>query len=298
MLEGGIKFAPIGVAHKDAQFIETRKFQVIEIARLYRMPLHKINELERSTYSNIEQQSIEYVTDCLLPWIRRWEAAITRDLLQDDEEYFVEFLVDGLLRGDLKTRYEAYALARQWGWKSVNEIRNTENDNDIGPAGDVYLEPLNMTPAGTEPPAKPGTEAPPEEPQQGAIVSPGAFRILVQDAAERIATAEARELEKRAAHAKANGARYRAWVGEFYRAQRDGYAAKTLRPLAAAWAAISGREPNLEELLDLLTGAGETAAAPAALADIGGWRAARVAQLAAMITERFNAAAVAAPVVL
>lgn len=148
VLEEGLKAEKIGIPPENAQFLETRKFQVPEIARFYRMPLHKINYLEQATFSNIEHQSIEFVTDTIDPWCIRWEQAVYRDLLTPSErqQYFAEYLVDALLRGDTESRYQAYAVGRQNGWLSANDIRERENMNPVE-GGDVYLVPLNMIPA-------------------------------------------------------------------------------------------------------------------------------------------------------
>lgn len=136
----------IGIPPSDAEFIETRNFQILEIARIFRVPPHKLGILEKASYASIEQQSIEFVQDSLLPWLRRFEQAIRRDVLPPWEpDLFVEHLVDGLLRGDIESRYRAYATARQWGWLSVNDIRRLENMEPI-PGGDSYLMPLNMMP--------------------------------------------------------------------------------------------------------------------------------------------------------
>ncbi len=149
ILEEGIEWKQIGIPPEDAQFLETRKFQVIEIARWYGLPPHKLMDLERATFSNIEHQSIEFVTDSVMPWLVNWESAIQNTLFneQEYETHFAEFLIAGLLRGDTKSRYDAYAVARQWGWLSANEIRRLENMNSIGEEGDQYLVPLNMVPA-------------------------------------------------------------------------------------------------------------------------------------------------------
>jgi HK97 family phage portal protein len=148
ILEEGLKANQIGIPPENAQFLETRKFQVPEIARFYRMPLHKINYLEQATFSNIEHQSIEFVTDTIDPWLVRWEQAVYRDLLtpKERQQYFAEYLVDALLRGDIQSRYQAYAVGRQNGWLSANDIREKENMNPVE-GGDVYLVPLNMVPA-------------------------------------------------------------------------------------------------------------------------------------------------------
>lgn len=165
ILEQGMKWQSIGIAPKDAEFIISRKFQVTEIARIFRVPPHMLSDLERSTFSNIEHQSLEFVRDTIRPWLVRWEQALTRDLIPEEDrgEYFVEFLIEGLLRGDFKSRYDAYAIGRNNGWLSANDIRRMENLNPLPPEqGDVYLVPLNMAPAGTlqpEPGAAPEPSA-------------------------------------------------------------------------------------------------------------------------------------------
>lgn len=147
ILEEGLKYHQVGIPPEDAQFLETRKFQLNEIARIYRVPPHMIGDLERATFSNIEHQSIEFVVHTVRPWLVRWEQAIKLKLFTPSERrrFFAEFVVDGLLRGDIKSRYDAYAVARQNGWMSANDIRELENQNPI-PGGDVYLVNGNMVP--------------------------------------------------------------------------------------------------------------------------------------------------------
>lgn len=149
ILEEGMKIEKIGIPPEDSQFIQSRKFQVDEIARLYRMPPHMIQDLEHATFSNIEHQGIEFVVHTMGPWLGRWEPRLALSLLSLDErrQYFPEFLVEGLLRGDIATRFTAYAIGRQNGWMSANDIRELENQNPIEEGGDVYLVPLNMIPA-------------------------------------------------------------------------------------------------------------------------------------------------------
>lgn len=146
LLEEGMKFEKLGMTSEDAQFLETRKYQRNEIASIFRVPPHMIGDLEKATFSNIEQQSLEFIQFTMLPWFTRWEQALKRDLITQKDKNFFEFMVQGLLRGDLKSRYEAYATGRQWGWLSANDIRAMENLNPIED-GDVYLSPMNMTPA-------------------------------------------------------------------------------------------------------------------------------------------------------
>ena len=131
VLEEGMKMDMASLSNEDSQFLETRKFQVTEVARWFRVPPHKVGDLERATFSNIEMQSIEYVTDTLMPWAVRWEQAIDQALLPDPDEddLFVEFLFDALLRGTAKERNESDAIAVQNGWKTRNEVRAQNNMN-------------------------------------------------------------------------------------------------------------------------------------------------------------------------
>ena len=149
VLEEGMKYTPISISPEQAQFLETRKFQIDEIARIFRVPPHMIGDLEKSSFNNIEQQSLEFVKYTLDPWVSRWEQAMVRALLTPDEKkkYFFKFNVDGLLRGDYQSRMNGYATARQNGWMSANDIRELENLDRI-PAeqgGDLYLINGNMT---------------------------------------------------------------------------------------------------------------------------------------------------------
>lgn len=149
VLEEGMKYQQIGIPPEEAQFLETRKFQINEIARLYRIPPHMVGDLEKSSFSNIEQQSLEFVKYTLDPWVIRWEQALARSLLLPEEkkQYFIKLNVDGLLRGDYQSRMTGYATARQNGWMSANDIREMEDLNPIAPeeGGDLYLINGNMT---------------------------------------------------------------------------------------------------------------------------------------------------------
>jgi len=147
ILQEGTKYQSIAVPNKDAQWIEARKFMVCELARWLRIPPHKLGDLERATFSNIEQQSIEYVTDCLMPWLKRWEHEIARKLLPKNGSLFAEHLVDGLLRGDTPGRFSAYQVAINSGWMSRNEARALENLNPLDGL-DEMLKPMNLGPVG------------------------------------------------------------------------------------------------------------------------------------------------------
>ncbi len=155
VLHGGMDFRPFTMSNDDMQFLESRQFSIREIARWFRLPPHMLADLQDSSVrANIEQQAIEFIVYSLGPWLRRWEQTLNRQLLRPEERgsLYFEFLLDALLRGDIQSRYTAFSTARQWGWLSVNDIRKAENMNSI-PGGDVYLQPVNMVPAGTTPAA-------------------------------------------------------------------------------------------------------------------------------------------------
>ena len=143
ILEEGMKYTPISIPNNEAQFLETRKFQIEEIARLYRVPLHMIGDLDHATFSNIEHLSLEFVKYTLDPWLVRWEQGLQKALLSDSEKgrYFIKFNVEGLLRGDYASRMQGYATARQNGWLSANDIRELEDMNAIPDeeGGTLYL---------------------------------------------------------------------------------------------------------------------------------------------------------------
>lgn len=151
VLEEGLKYVANRTDNLNSQFIESRKHQDTAICQVFGVPPHKVGLLDKATFSNIEHQNIEYVTDTVLPQLRIWEQVLNQKLLsrQDRRNYFFEFSVDGLLRGDFLKRMQGYAIARQWGWLNVDEIREKENMNPLPDGkGQVYLEPLNMIPAG------------------------------------------------------------------------------------------------------------------------------------------------------
>lgn len=152
ILEGGGQFKDVSMKLTDAQFIESKRFQIEDICRFYRVPLHLVQDLSRSTNNNIEHQSLEFIIYTMLPWFKRWEENLNLQLLESADRrrgrYF-EFKIDSLLRGDAQARAQAYATGRQWGWLSVNDIRRLENMNTI-PNGDIYLQPANMFEAGKD----------------------------------------------------------------------------------------------------------------------------------------------------
>jgi HK97 family phage portal protein len=170
LLEEGLSFKPITMSNRDVQFIEARQFSVMEIGRIFGVPPHKLGAEANARGSNVEQLEAQYVNATLMAHLERIEMLMNVRLLTSNErgKMFFEFDLSSLLRADMLGRYQAYAIGRQWGWLSVNDVLATENRNPV-PDGDERLQPLNMVPLGTEPPKpsdppagdpKPGTTAP------------------------------------------------------------------------------------------------------------------------------------------
>lgn len=184
ILEEGMKWTRIGVSSSDSQFIESRKFQIEEIARIFRVPPHLIGHLDHATFSNIEHQALDFVQHTILPWLRRWEQAIGARLFTEEETrtHYCEFLVDGLLRGDIQSRYSAYAVGRQWGWLSADDVRRLENMEPLpAGSGEKYLVPLNMLDA-----AAPSPTVAADPPQQRGNVLDPVIAQLVEKYSERV----------------------------------------------------------------------------------------------------------------
>lgn len=158
ILEEGMKYNKMTITPEEAQFMETMRFRAVDIARFYRMQPHKIQEMSRATYANIEMQAIEHVVDTIQPFASMFEEAMEQKLLTEQERrdgFYIRHNLNALLRGDINSRYGAFAVGRQWGWLSVNDIREIEDMNPVE-NGDEYLSPMNMQPLGTPPePRKP-----------------------------------------------------------------------------------------------------------------------------------------------
>lgn len=193
VLEEGMKYTSIGVPPEDAQFLETRKFQRTEIASMYRVPPHMIQDLERATFSNIEHQDIGFVKHTMVPWLVRWEQELSRKLLTADERrrYFIKFNVDGLLRGDQKSRYDSYHLAITDGWMNRNEARELENMNSAEGL-DEYLTPLNMQAVGGEVDADDDTAGDESDARSMAVE----LTPIIESFAQRLLNSEQKAIEK------------------------------------------------------------------------------------------------------
>ena len=141
--EEGMEFQQVGIPPEDAQFLETRKFQIAEIARIFNVPSHMINDLDRATFNNISELSIGFLRYTMTPWLVSWEQELNRKLFPGSNTYYVKFNVNGLLRGTQKDRADYYKTAIEYGWMSRNEVRELEDLNRVDGL-DEYLQPLNM----------------------------------------------------------------------------------------------------------------------------------------------------------
>ena len=201
ILEEGMKWHQIGMTSEDAQFLETRKFQVTDIARWFRVPPHMIGDLERATFSNIEQQDLNFIRHTMMPWFVRFEQAITRDLIGQGTAFFPKFNVNALLRGDTKTRAVFYRTMVTIGAMTRNEVREREDMNPLDGL-DEPLSPLNMA-TGNPPPAK-------------SDQAPGPARAIALESATRLVNKEVTAIGKMAARCASDGDAFAVAVGEFY----------------------------------------------------------------------------------
>lgn len=282
LLEEGMEWSPMTVPPEEAQFLLTRQFNVPEVCRWFRMPPHKVAHLLNATFSNIEHQSIEYVVDCLHGWFVRLEQELQRKCLGKDRRLYVKHNVNSLLRGDVKSRYEAHAIGRQWGWLSANDVLRLEDQDPIEEGGDIYLSPSNMIdsrkleaedpedpedPAPTDPAADPIDPADP--PEDAAADAADAAEEMASRAAAMIdamreawieALGAIRRVEQdKAARAEAKGPSEFASMADGFLCRHSAHVLERARSLAfTAIAAIRAAMPAVGEL------AAKTAAARAA----------------------------------
>lgn len=225
LLEDGMTWHDVSIAPRDAEFLAQRQFGVDEVCRWFRVPPHKIANLDRSTNNNIEKQSTEYVTDTLLAWAERWEQAILRDLVLAKGRFYAKLLLDGLLRGDIASRFTAYAVAIQWGFMTRNEVREREDLNPIDGL-DEPLTPTNMGTSGPQPnPNGSQAELPRIDTDAAAM---GHLRLLAADAASRIARKEHAALARLAERASGDPRAWREGVVEFF-AEHGQFVASVLK---------------------------------------------------------------------
>lgn len=253
ILEEGLKFHEIGIPPEDAQYLQTRRHQVEEIARIFRIPPHMLADLERSTFSNIEHQSLEFMKYTMLPWFERWQQSIAHNLMLAAERrrYYAEFLTEAMLRGDTLSRYQAYAQARQNGWLSANEIRRLEN-MDPAPGGDTYLVPLNMIPV-SEPgaaSAQPAARFSEERSMRSATARHrlrASYVTIYHDVAARILRREVHDITRQARKMLRTRdlPSFRAWLDEFYRDHTE-YIMRQMRPVNNSYGEAAAGEAQEE----------------------------------------------------
>jgi HK97 family phage portal protein len=232
ILEEGMKLEKMGMSNNDSQFLATREFQVEEVARWYHLPPHKIqHKYSERPGGSIEAQNVEYVTDCLRPWLIRIEQEVNRKLIpeRDKGKFYTEFLVDALLRGDTEARYRTYEIGKKNGWLSVNEIRRLENMNPV--KGGSKHEGTGAPVAAAPPPPPPGEEPPKDDepepkPEQKAHV----LREVFVDTMSRLCRAEANAVRK----AAKKPATFDDWAREFYGKHQEKLRAAFLPAIRAA----------------------------------------------------------------
>ena len=287
VLEEGMKLEKIGIPPEDAQFLEGRQFQIKEVARWFNMNPYFLGENPPSSFSP-EQLHAELVTDTLIPWMVRWEQECDRKLLRADSGLYCKLSADHLLRADLKTRYEAYAIGRQWGWLSANDVLSREDTNPLAAeVGDVYLQAVNMlevekanakAPApAPAPPAQDSGDGPPPDPAEdpedapedapaGRAAVAAAYRAMLADTLSRLVRVETDRLRRIKTRAQAEQV-----AGKLYAEQRARIREALAGPAAAAEldpaqlagahvtrsvqelsAALEGPEDGIEERIERL----------------------------------------------
>ena len=275
ILEEGMKYEQIGIPPEDSQFLQTRQFQVIEICRWFRMPPHKVADLTRGTFANLEQSATEYVTDCLMPWVIRWEQELQRKFYGAADPRYVRFNVSALVRGDMESRYRAHAIARQWGWSCADDVRRLEDEDPLpNKQGEIYLVPANMVPADKvaaiadatiegkkAPPAGPNSQGdpPPANPENGnqnrskpdpeimRVPDLATFARILQGQKSHLTETLSRSLRIEADKVSRNAKRkdFAAWSEEFYREHRD-HVRGSVFPVAEAFASIAVASGRLD----------------------------------------------------
>lgn len=262
VLEEGMKFNKLSISPEDGQMLETMEFSVVDVARWFRMPPHKIQAYQRAQgWSTLEAANTDYVTDTLMSWAKRFELEVKRKLLSSERYTYVEHDFDDLKRGDMAARATFYRTMREVGAYSVNEIRSNEGMSPLGPEGDTYIEPMNMKPLGEpnpepqpmEPPELPQDEDEDEEPRPGALDD--AFDVMVHDVAQRIAIREMRVMQRyegRLREERCTLDEYKRLVETFYEKHAE-FAERAVEPLEQAWRSLGrNSEAGISSILKAL----------------------------------------------
>jgi len=256
VIEEGGDVIKMSIPPNEAQFLETRKYQKTDIASIFRVPPHMIQDLDKATFSNIEHQSLDFVMYSLMPWLVRIEQYCWLKLLkiQERQDYYCEHLVTGLLRGDMKTRFESYHSARMDGWLSSNDIREMENMNPIpeDKGGDLYIVPLNMVPldqiAGLQ--AKPVSVSGARSINERERLQNAYYRLFLESA-RRIVNRETIAVKRSIGKflSKDDPVGFLEWLEDFYRTMPK-YIQKDMLPVTMAFfreiSLVAGREIGQE----------------------------------------------------
>jgi len=217
VLEEGLKVHELGMTSDEAQFLETRGFSVEEIARWFGVPLSLVGHTEKATSwgTGLEQLNLAFVIHTMRPWFVRWEQAIGRDLILDRDEFFAEFLVDALARGDMKSRYESHRIAVMTGWKSRNEARAFENMNPVEGL-DGFLAPQNMALVDENGDITPINQSSGPPPPMNDRAKRDVTELLAYDAARRVVVREVRMVRDAAKRTASDAEGFDSWLASFY----------------------------------------------------------------------------------
>lgn len=256
VLPSGIKFQQMSMTNEDAQFLEGMQFTNKQIARFFRVPPHKIGIMDDATFSNIEQQSIEFITDTMMPFFTRWEQAVSNQLLigSDREKYFAEFLIDALLRGDSQARAVYYSNLVNIGAMTRNEVREKENMNPLDGL-DEPLQQLNMGP-GNPATDKKQPQQPKQQPKQEPFIQPkkkkprnvkGAFSVLFYGIAERVVRAEINAASRVFAKTDLKIEKMNAWADDFY-SKHETFIVQAFEGAVNTYQELSGETVELESI--------------------------------------------------
>lgn len=261
ILEEGMEVEKIGFNPEDSQFLETRQFQIVEIARMFGIPPHLLFDLSHATFTNIEHQSLEFVIYHLRPWLVSFEQQILRSLFLERERkqgYYTEFLVDAIVRGDIQTRFNSYSVGFQNGFYSINDVLRMENRNTIGPMGDKRFVPLNMTVLGDDGlpmPTQSKTDAvtAPNTPAKNTNRSAEIFiKPILLDAADRITRRENNEVTNAMKKWRERDERFDAWCEQFYKRDYPEFIKTVLNPLVQAnFITIERMQTFIQEYCDV-----------------------------------------------
>lgn len=264
LFEDGMSWQAIGMPPEQLQYINALQFTLQDMARMYRIPPHLLQELTRSTNNNIEHQGIDFVTYTLRSHIVRYEQRMQSSLFSGPGNYYPMLRVDGLLRGALADRYSAYAVGRQWGWLSVNTILAMEDMNPIGEEGDEHLRPLNMVPAGTPLNFAPPKGTAPDDgqgPDDGGDGDGGASRMAIRevlgDVLQRVARRERNDVMRAAKRllGKNDVEGFKAWTVDFF-AEHRSFVEQQLEPVVNAAHRLKVTDASPAELADRIAGRG------------------------------------------